>query len=158
MTSIRWCSASLALLCLIVTVSALTADDTDDEARRVLGGQPPIYGGPPIATDNDAVYKAYRNIPREDYARMAERQEIGRHCATEGGVFGPGANLPVGTRCAGRTVGNEILLGRVVSDRYGRHCLTPNGLFGPGVAQRVGSQCKAEDRTGSFPGTIISLP
>lgn len=150
----------VVLLAGIVLLAAAPsrADDAEDEARRVLGGTPPIYAGPPMPMETDPRYKAYRRVPPQDLPGLRDRFEVGRHCATAAGLFGPGASLPVGTRCAGRGTGNEIVAGRVVSDRTGRHCLTANGLYGPGAGLRVGSPCTGEDRNGNERGTIVALP
>ncbi len=147
----------LAGLVLLLAVPS-RAEDADEEARRVLGGTPPIYAGPPMPVEGDARYKAYRRVPPEDLPALRDRFEVGRHCATAVGLFGPGASLPVGTPCAGRGAGNEIVAGRVVSDRTGRHCLTANGLYGPGATLRVGSPCRTDDRNAGERGTIVALP
>jgi hypothetical protein len=147
----------LAGVVLLAAVPSL-AEDADEEARRVLGGTPPIYAGPPMPVESEARYKAYRRVPPEDLPGLRDRFEIGRYCATAAGLFGPGANLPVGTRCAGRGASNEIVAGRVVSERTGRHCLTANGLYGPGASLRVGSPCTGDDRSGSERGMIVALP
>jgi hypothetical protein len=157
-TLARVCPLVVAFAALLLAVSPMIADDSEEEARRVLGGTPPIYAGPPVPLETDTRYRAYRNIASEDLAQLVDRFEPGRHCATPAGLFGPGASLPVGTRCAGLTASNELVAGRVVSDRLGRFCLTAKGLFGPGASQRIGSVCTSEDRSGTERGTIVALP
>lgn len=158
MTLARGRSPCLGFAALLLAVSPVLADDNEEEARRVLGGTPPIYAGPPAPLEGGEHYRAHRNVPPDDLARLVDRLEIGRHCATRAGLFGPGASLPVGTRCAGRNAGEELVAGRVVSDRLGRYCLTASGLFGPGKSQRVGSSCSGESRNSTERGTIIALP
>jgi hypothetical protein len=154
----RGFSPVVAFAALLIAVAPTAADDSEEETRRVLGGLPPIYAGPAEPFETEARYRANRNIPPQDLARLVDRFEPGRHCATSAGLFGPGASLPVGTRCAGRTLSNELVTGRVVSDRLGRYCLTASGLFGPGASQRVGSVCTGQDRAITERGTIVALP